>query len=78
MRKTTRIALATVAVCALGLPALGNGKPVERPFWGIATVTWTLDMTTGEATGYETGVGTHLGLYVNESPIFQLRTYWSS
>ena len=63
-----RIALTTLTAGALALQAWGNpAHPVARPFWGIATVTWTINMLTGEATGYETGVATHLGNYLNES-----------
>ena len=62
------ITLATLAACALALQAWANpAHPVARPFWGIATVTWTIDMLTGNATGYETGVATCLGNYLNES-----------
>jgi Cu/Ag efflux protein CusF len=68
MSKTKQIALATLTLCALALPALGStANPVARPFQGKATVTWTVNMLTGSATGYETGVATHLGLYLNES-----------
>jgi hypothetical protein len=62
------IALATLVACALAFPAFGSTKnPVERPFRGEATVTWVVNMLNGSATGQETGVGTHLGLYTNES-----------
>jgi hypothetical protein len=62
------IALTTLAAGALALQAWGNpAHPVARPFWGQATVTWTINMLTGEAAGYETGVATYLGDYLNES-----------
>jgi len=62
------IALTALAACALVLQAWANpAHPVARPFRGLATVTWTIDMLTGNATGYETGVATYLGQYVNES-----------
>ena len=63
-----RIALTTLTAGALALQAWGNpAHPVARPFWGIATVTWTINMLTGEATGNETGAATYLGNYLNES-----------
>ncbi len=69
------ITLATLAACALALQAWANpAHPVARPFLGQATVTWTINMLTGEATGYETGVATYLGDYLNESTaIYDIR-----
>ncbi len=71
------IALTTLAACALALQAWANpAHPVARPFWGIATVTWTINMGTGAATGYETGVATYLGDYLNESTaVFNLADF---
>jgi hypothetical protein len=62
------LTLATLVACALAFPALGSTKnPVERPYRGEATVTWVVNLLGGRATGQETGVATHIGLYTNES-----------
>ena len=68
MTTKRHLTLATLAACALVLPATGSiDNPVERPFRSQAVVTWTVNMMDGSAAGYEIGVATHGGLYTNES-----------
>ena len=68
MTMKKHIALATLAACALALPALGGKKhPVERPFRCEATVTWTVNLPDGSATGYHRGVATHGGLFTSDA-----------
>lgn len=68
MNITKNIALAVLTACALALPALGEKKhPVERPFHVEATVTWTINLADGSATGYHKGVATHGGRFISDA-----------
>ena len=68
--KKKQIAFAAVIACTLALPALGSEQnPIERPFKNNATAIWTVDMLTGEATGFEVGVATHAGAYTSEAQV---------
>ncbi len=68
MSMKKHIALAMLAACALALPALGDKKhAVERPCHVAATVTWTINLPDGTATGYHRGVATHGGCFTSDA-----------
>ena len=69
MRKRIFIrGLAALAGCALVLPLVGSSKnPVERPFEVRGDSTWVVSLPSGDAVGYESGEGTHIGSYTNQA-----------
>ncbi len=72
------VALAMLAACVLARPALGSTKnPVERPIRCEATVTWTVNLLDGSATGHHLGVATHGGRFTAEgSAIWDLVNFF--
>jgi hypothetical protein len=60
---TVSRAIATLALCAFGLAALGSAKnPVERPVRVHGQNTFTINVVTGECDFQGSAMGTHMGL----------------
>jgi len=63
--------IATVAVCLLGVAALGSGKnPVERPFKLEGQYTLTVNLSAGTGVHEGFGVASHTGRFVTRANVW--------
>jgi len=64
MKKLSAIGIASLALCALGLPALASEKnPVTRPGQNHGNITAVMELATGLCDFSDWGESTHVGRY---------------